>query len=71
MAKLNKDSLFKAAKPSSETLMDKTTRVVREIRDTEAEERQDKTSRLRKTRLERDAALRADAPAPSPKKKRK
>jgi len=36
--------------------MDKTTRAVRHILDDEAEKRSSKTSRLRKARLEREAA---------------
>lgn len=33
MAKLTKDTLFKAPQPRAETVMDKTTRVVREMLD--------------------------------------
>lgn len=66
MAKLNKTTMFKTLKPRSETPMDKTTRVVREIRDAETEQRQAKMSRLRKTRLEREAATSVDAIATTP-----
>lgn len=55
MAKLNKDTLFKAPQTRAETVMDKTARVVREMLDTETEQREAKTQRLRKTRLEREA----------------
>lgn len=67
MAKLTKDTLFKPSAPRAETVMDKTTRVVRDILETETEKREAKTLRLRKTRLEREAASpKADA-APKPK----
>ncbi|WP_439522299.1 hypothetical protein [Marivita sp.] len=69
MAKLNKDTLFKPAAPRAETVMDKTTRVVRDILDTETEKREAKTQRLRKTRLEREAATQDDTPAAKPKKR--
>jgi hypothetical protein len=71
MAKLNKTTMFKTPKPRSETSMDKTTRVVREIRDAETEQRQAKMSRLRKTRLEREAATSVDTIAKTPKDVRK
>jgi hypothetical protein len=67
MARLNKTTMFKTLKPRSETPMDKTTRVVREIRDAETEQRRAKMSRLRKTRLEREAATSVDAIATPPK----
>lgn len=46
MAKLTKDTLFKAPQPRAETVMDKTTRVVREMLDTETEQREAKTLSL-------------------------
>jgi hypothetical protein len=67
MAKLNKDTLFKAPQTRAETVMDKTTRVVREMLDTETEQREAKTQRLRKTRLEREASAPDEAPAPKAK----
>ncbi|WP_439122358.1 hypothetical protein [Marivita sp.] len=67
MAKLNKDTLFKAPQTRAETVMDKTTRVVREMLDTETEKREAKTQRLRKTRLEREAQTPDEAPAPKAK----
>lgn len=67
MAKLNKDTLFKATQTKAETVMDKTTRVVREMLDTETEKREAKTMRLRKNRLEREAATQEEPPAAKPK----
>ena len=55
MAKLTKESVFKMSPPASETAMDKTTRIVREIIDGEAEQRRAKMARLRKARLEHEA----------------
>ena len=49
------ENVFKANNAKTETAMDKTTRVVREIVDEEAEQRQAKINRLRHTRLEREA----------------
>ncbi|MCR9110629.1 hypothetical protein [Marivita sp. XM-24bin2] len=62
MAKLNKDTLFKAPQTRAETVMDKTTRIVREMLDTETEQREAKTQRLRKTRLERESSESAKTP---------
>jgi hypothetical protein len=70
MAKLNKDTLFKAPQTRAETVMDKTTRVVREMLDTETEQREAKTQRLRKTRLEREAAT-PDDPKPTTRSRKK
>jgi hypothetical protein len=56
MTRLTKSTLFKAAKPRAETPMDKTTRIVRGIIDDENEQRETRTARLRKARLEREAA---------------
>lgn len=55
MTKLTKDNLFKEFVAKPETAMDKTTRVVRQMVDEEAEQRQTKISRLRNARLEREA----------------
>lgn len=55
MAKLTKTTAFKAQTPKAETLLDKTTRIVRKIVDDEAEIRQTQIARLRKARLEREA----------------
>ncbi|MCR9157822.1 MAG: hypothetical protein NXH80_11285 [Rhodobacteraceae bacterium] len=67
MAKLTKDTLFKAPQTRAETVMDKTTRVVREMLDTETEQREAKTQRLRKTRLEREATETSKASPAKPK----
>lgn len=56
MAKQTKITLFKAEPPRAETLMDKITRAAMEIVDDETEQRQIKTDRLRKARLEREAS---------------
>lgn len=66
MAKLNKSTLFKPLKPRSETPMDKTTRAVWEILDQETQQREVKTERLRKARLEREAATPEEAPKAKP-----
>jgi hypothetical protein len=55
MAKLTKTSVFKAGSPKAETAMDKTTRIVRQMVEEEAEKRQARNARLRKARLEREA----------------
>jgi hypothetical protein len=66
MARLNKTTMFNAPKPRAETLMDKTTRVVNEIRDSETELREAKIARLRKARLEREAGAPVEAAAATP-----
>lgn len=71
MAKLTKTSLFKASGPTTETPIDKTTRIVREIVDGEAEQRQVKMARLRKARLEREASTAVKPSAATPAKARK
>lgn len=55
MAKIKKTSVFTASAPPPETPIDKTTRIVRKIVDSEAEKRNSKSARLRKARLEREA----------------
>ncbi|WP_281972780.1 hypothetical protein [Ruegeria faecimaris] len=70
MAKLTKKTVFNAHVPKAETPMDKTTRIVREMVNEEAEQRQIKNARLRKTRLERDANTLSEACPPKPVKKR-
>ena len=62
MAKITKDTLFTAGKPRAESLIDRTTRAAREIVEDEAEQRELKTARLRKARLEREANTPDDAP---------
>ena len=71
MTKLAKTALFDTSKPRKETLMDKTTRVVRAILDKETEQRQVITTRLRKARLEREASMRDHAITATPKGARK
>lgn len=63
MARLTKETLFKAQPPRAETAMDKTTRIVRGIIDDEAEQRRLKMQRLRAARLEREAHTPAQPPA--------
>jgi len=55
LTKLTKNNLFKVHVSKQESAMDKTTRVVRQMVDEEAEQRQVKNSRLRNARLEREA----------------
>ncbi len=55
MVKPTTKKTAKASLPKAETAMEKTTRIVRKIADEEAEQKQIKTARLRKARLERDA----------------
>lgn len=71
MAKLTKHSLFKEGKPRAETLIDRTTRAAREIVEDELEQRELKTARLRKARLEREANTPAKAPEAKSKGARK
>ncbi|WP_085824938.1 hypothetical protein [Ruegeria meonggei] len=70
MAKPKKATVFNVHVPKAETPMEKTTRVVREMVNEEAEQRQIKNARLRKTRLERDAKAPSEASPPKPAKKR-
>ncbi len=55
MTKLTKTTVLNTHASIPETLMDKRTRIVREIIDEEAEQRQVKNARLRIARLEREA----------------
>lgn len=59
MAKVKKLSGFTTEPPKSETAIDKTARAVKEIKDAETKERQDKMARLRNARHESEA----EAPA--------
>ena len=65
MPKPTEKTLFNFSKPVAETAMDKTTRIVREISDGEAEKRQAKMARLRKARLERDAHTPKETKSPT------
>ena len=68
MTKSTKTTLFKSSTPLRETLMDKTTRVVRQILDEETEQRKVKTSRLRKARLEKEDVAPVDTNTSKPAK---
>lgn len=62
MTKRSKESVFKKNSiPKSETQLERTTRVAREMVSEEAEKRLDKISRLRRTRLEREASQAAQS----------
>ncbi|MDV6034747.1 MAG: hypothetical protein F9B45_32575 [Phycisphaera sp. RhM] len=71
MTRHTKTTLFKPPAPRAETLMDKTTRVVREIQKEETAKSDIKTARLRKARLEREASVAAEADAAAQVTKRK
>lgn len=60
MAKNMNLSGFTTAQTKSETTMDKTTRVVKQIKDAEAKQREDKMARLRKARQESEAKVGED-----------
>jgi len=68
LTKLTRNNLFKVYDSKPETAMDKTTRVVRQMVDEEAEQRQAKNSRLRNARLEREANTPPAEPTTSRKK---
>ena len=55
MAKLTKKRLSNADKLRAETVIDRSTRIARQILKDEAEQRELKTARLRKARLEKEA----------------
>lgn len=55
MAKITKLGGFTTAQPKTETAMEKTARAVKEIKDADAREREDKRARLRKARHENEA----------------
>jgi hypothetical protein len=54
MAKLTKTLVLTASKPSKETVLEKTSRAVKAITEEERQEREVKTARLRKDRLEKE-----------------
>lgn len=60
MAKNMNLSGFTTAQTKPETTMDKTTRVVKQIKDAEAKQREDKMARLRKARHESEAKVSED-----------
>lgn len=55
MAKLKKTDVFTTAQPRSETPLERTIRASKEITDTQAKEREEKTARLRKARHDSEA----------------
>ncbi len=57
MAKLEKTTIYAANDPAKETLMDKTARIAREIKDGDKEQRDIKTERLRNARRENEAVI--------------
>ena len=70
MAKPTMISFPKNAVPRAETLLDRTTRAARLILDEESQQREAKTDRLRKARLEREASTKANtSPASRPRSK--
>lgn len=72
MPKLTKTNLFNTPEPPrKETPMDKTTRVVKDILNKETEQRQVRTSLLRKARLEQEASALEQAAKATPKVARK
>lgn len=71
MARSTKETLLGRPNVTSGSLIDKTTRLAWEIVDAETREREERTARLRKTRLEREAATPADKPKTGPKSRGK
>ncbi|AGI69508.1 hypothetical protein OAN307_c41040 [Octadecabacter antarcticus 307] len=61
MAKLANTTVYTAAAKHKETMLDKTTRIVRKMNDEDAEIRHDKTALLRKSRFESDAETPVEA----------
>ncbi|MEI4263528.1 hypothetical protein [Roseovarius sp. D0-M9] len=55
ITKLTKSSHFTTAQPRTETPLEKTNRIVMEIKEQEADERKEKIARLRKARHESEA----------------
>lgn len=70
MAKLAKTTVYTSATPDKETMLDKTTRIVRRINDDEAEVRHVKTARLRKARFESEAETPVEAATVKPNRAR-
>lgn len=70
MNNLTKISEHKSIGAPKETLLDKTTRIVRRINDDEADVRHAKTARLRKARFESEAASVEDTIEATPKRAR-
>lgn len=62
MARSTKETLLGHSDSKSDSLIDKTTRLAWEIVDAETREREERSARLRKTRLEREAATPPEKP---------
>jgi hypothetical protein len=62
MARSTKEKLLGQPDSTSGSLIDKTTRLAWEIVDAETREREERTARLRKTRLKREAATPQEEP---------
>lgn len=71
VTKYTESIFFKPPAPRTETPMDKTTRIVREIQKEEMTNADIKTARLRKARLEREANAAVEATAAANDTKRK
>lgn len=71
MARLTKKTLSNTDKLRGETVIDRSTRISRQILEDEAEQRELKTSRLRKARLEKEAERASGEPAPTARGKSK
>ncbi|WP_319826474.1 hypothetical protein [Thalassovita sp.] len=69
MATPSKAKLFKHQKPAAESQMDRISRAAREIVADDVEQRETKTARLRKARLEREAFTANDASGVAKKKR--
>ena len=63
-------TMFKVAASRPETLMDRVSRAAKEIVTDESQQRADKTARLRKARLEREAGTSAEPPSAAPARAR-
>lgn len=70
MAKLTKTSIFKPHDSKPETPMEKTTRVVKQMVDDDADQRAVKNARLRNARLEREANTPLETKVSPPRKTR-
>jgi hypothetical protein len=71
LSKHTKKNLSKVYAAKPETPMEKTTRVVRQMVDEEAEQRHAKNSRLRNARLEREANTPSETTVKPPRKTRR
>lgn len=69
MATPSKAKFFKHEKRAAESQMDRISRAAREIVADDAEQRETKTARLRKARLEREAFVASDVSSTGKKKR--